>query len=125
MCFLALYTLEKVLTFMEKNQKTVRLLLLSLLLVTGSLSLQPGPIVQAKKLQRTVSIQEPRRETFERMLPSPYQTEHKYAARVNDGLIGFFILIVVMGIGLWLIKVMTRKEFEKQQSLEEEKDNKI
>jgi len=125
MCFLALYTFEKVLTFMGKNQKMVRLLLLSLLLVTGSLLLQPGPIVQAKKLQRTVSIQEPRRETFERTLPSPYQTEHKYAARVNDGLIGFFILIVVMGIGLWLIKVMTRKEFEKQQSLEEEKDNKI
>jgi len=64
-------------------------------------------------------IEGPLRDTLGNPIISPYQTEHRYAARVNDGLFGFLILIIVAGVGLWLIKIITKREIEEQEATQE------
>jgi ligand-binding sensor protein len=55
-------------------------------------------------------INAPIRDTLNRQGSSTNQTGRDYMTRVNEGLIGFAILIVIGGVGVWSMKMISKNK---------------
>jgi len=82
--------------------------------IVGALMLEHELAAGAGSVVNTaVPISAPKAELLNN---SPYKPEHKYAERVNDGLVGFAILSLIGGAGLWTINYLNKKNLAENEA---------
>jgi len=85
-------------------------ILFSVCMLQSSIVAKAGTVLTKPEL-----INAPIRDTLNRQGSSTNQAGREYAARVNEGLIGFAILIVIGGIGVWSMKMISKNK-QKQEN---------